>query len=115
MGGTKDLPNRFADPVQVRLIRLLKKSPDHQPLGRARGLVAQCFGQRAVECLGDLKEDQNRRIAHAVFEVGEMTLRDLGRDGKRLAGHAPASPKGAHAFAKSREKRVLRCIMQYSA
>jgi hypothetical protein len=44
-----------------------------------------------------------------------MTLRDLGGSRERLAGHAPASPKGAYAFAKARKKGVLGRIMQYSA
>ena len=87
--------------------RLLEQFADQQPFGRAGGHVAEQFGQRALQRVGHLQQHQDRGVADAVLEVGEMALGDAGALGQRLARHAAAGAQRAHALAQRDEERML--------
>ena len=68
----------------VGLVALLEQFADQQPFGRRRGDVAEQFGQRALQRLRHLQQDQDRGVADAVFQVGEMALGHVGGDASAL-------------------------------
>jgi hypothetical protein len=76
--------------LQRGLVAVLQQFADQQPFGRGGGDVADQFGQRALQRTGHLQQHQDRRIADAVFQVGQVALGHVGRQRQRLAGHAAA-------------------------
>ena len=93
--------------AQLGVALAAQQLAQHQPLRRAGGHVADQLGERAVERVRDLLQHQDRGVADAVFEVGEMPLGDArgGRD--RLAGQAAARPQQPDALAQGEEKGIL--------
>jgi hypothetical protein len=53
-----------------------------------------------------LEQDENGRIAGAVFQVGQVAFRHACRKRNRLARHAAAGAQRAHALAECPEKGV---------
>jgi hypothetical protein len=105
--GAQQLAHRDAHPAQRGFVALFEQLADHQPLGRARRHVAQQLGQAALQRLRHLQQDQDRGVADAVFQVGEMALGDLGLQRQRLARHAAARAQRAHALAQRHQEGVL--------
>ena len=106
--GAQQFGQCLAGPAQVGFAAVLQQFADQQPLGRGGGDVAQQFGQRAVQRLRHLQQHQDGGIAGAVFEVGQVALRDVRRSRHRLAGHALTRTQGAHPLAQCHQKGVAR-------
>ena len=60
-----------------------------------------------MQRLRHLRQDQDGRIAHPVFEVGDVALRDVCRACERLARHAAAPAQRAHPLAQRNQQGVL--------
>ena len=60
-----------------------------------------------MERARDLQEDEDRGVADAVLEIGQVPLGNLGRLGERLARHAAARPQAPHPLAERDQERVL--------
>ena len=88
--------------------RFSKHFAHEQPFRRLGRHVAQKLGERALERLRHLQKDKDRRVADAIFEIGEMPLGDVRRQRQRLAGHAAAGAQCAHALAERDQERLLR-------
>ena len=78
---------------QLGLGAAVQDLADHQPLGRARGLVADQLGERAVERLRELAQELDRCVADAHLDVGEVALGDVGGSSRGPC----ASARGADA------------------
>ena len=74
------------------------------PLGR----VADQRGGLDAERLGELAQHQQRGIAGAALELGQVALRDARRLGQRLPRHAAAGTGEAHALADALEVGFVR-------
>jgi hypothetical protein len=87
---------------------------DHQPLGRARGLVADQLGERAVERLRELAQKLDRGVADAIStfarwrsETSALFARPLRVSPRRSRKARVRSPRAAR-------KRVLRSASERS-
>ena len=101
---------RGAGAAQVGVALAPQGLSQHQPLGRAGRDVADQLGEIAVERAGDLLQDQDRRVADAVLEVGEVPLGNARRGCDRLTGQPAARAQQANALAEGEEERILgRC------
>jgi hypothetical protein len=74
----------------VPAVAALQQLADKQPLGRRGRHVAEQFGQRALQRLGHVEQHQDRRVADAVLQIGQVPLRHVGGNGHLLARHAAA-------------------------
>ncbi len=92
---------------QLLLVTAGQDLPDHQPFGGVGGFIAQEFGERTVQRLGDLLQDQDGDVADAGFEVGEVAFGDLRRFGEHAAGHAAAGAEQFDALAEGGEEGVF--------
>jgi len=98
---------RGASAAQVGLTLSLHQLTQHQPFRRRRGHVADQLGEGAVESRRDLLQDEDRRVADAVLQVGEVALGHARRQRDALARQAAAGAQQADALAEGDEKRVL--------
>src|SRR5204863_5263227 len=57
--------------AQLGVAAAAQQLAQEQPLRRAGRHVADELGERAVEGLRDLMQDEDRSVAGAVFEIGE--------------------------------------------
>ena len=73
-----ELGGREARPAQRRLVAVREHLAQHQPFRRLGGDVAQNLGQRALQRLRHLQKNQDRGIADAIFEIGQVTLGHAG-------------------------------------
>jgi benzoate-CoA ligase len=105
--GAEQLRDRDARAAQVGVALAAQRLAQHQPLGRAGRDVADQLGEVAVERAGDLLQDQDRCVADAVFEVGQVPLGHARGLGDRLAGEATTRPQEPDALAEGEQKGVL--------
>src|SRR6186713_1423046 len=70
--GAEQLADGDAGAAQIGLALAAQRLAQHQPLGRAGRDVADQLGEVAVERAGDLLQDQDRGVADAVLEVGQV-------------------------------------------
>ncbi len=89
-----------AHAAQVLFIAAFQQFADQQPFGAGGGHVAQQLGHGALQGLCNMVQDQHRHIARAVFEVGQVALRDIGRRRQGAPRHAPARAQAAHTLAQ---------------
>jgi hypothetical protein len=95
-----------AHAAQRRLVAVREHFAQHQPFRRAGGDVAQNLSQRALQRPGDVEENEDRGVADAVFEIGQVPLGYAGRARERLAGEATTRTQSPDALAERGEKRL---------
>ena len=105
--GAEQLADGDAGAAQVGVALAAQRLAQHQPLGRAGRDVADQLGEVAVERAGDLLQDQDRGVADAVFEVGQVPLRHARGLGDRLASQAAARPQEPDALAEGEQEGIL--------
>ena len=97
---------REAHAAQRRLVAVGQHLAQHEPFRRSGGDVADELGKRALKRLSHLQEDQDRSVADAIFEIGQVPFGNAGRAGERLAGQSPTHAQSFRALAERGQKRL---------
>ena len=92
--------------AQAIFVATAQQVANEQPLRRRRGFVTEQFGERTIERASDLPEHEDRGIAHAKFEVRQMSFRNLGDCGQRLARQPLAGAQQSNPFTEGLQERV---------
>jgi hypothetical protein len=120
----EQLTDRDAHAAQGGLVAVFEQFAQQQPFRRTGGDVAEQLGERTLQRVGNLLQDQDRRVADPVFEIGQVTLGDRGRLRQVLARHAAPRAQGAGPLAQQREEGIAGLVavgarlvgrVQYSA
>ncbi len=109
--GAEHLAHGGAHPMQGRFVPVFEQLAQQQPFRRGGGHVSDQLGQTALQRLGDLQQDQNGRVSHSAFQVGEVALRNVRGDGHGLARQAAARAQGAHPLSECDQEGVARVPM----
>ena len=105
--GPQQLADRDPHAAQRRLVAILQHFAQQQPLRRLGGHVAQQLRERALKRAGDLQEDEDRGVADAIFQVGQVPFGNVGRLRERFARHAAPRAQRLHPLAERDQERVL--------
>ena len=101
------LQSREPHPPKRRLVAVGEHLAQQQPFRRLRGDIADKLGERALQRLSDLQENQDRGVADAIFKIGQVPLRNAGGAGERFAGQPPTHAQSFRALAERGQKRLL--------
>ena len=113
MAEREQLGQAQARAAQVALVAAAQQVADQQPLGRCGRGVAEQVGQRTLERRGDLLQDQDRSVAAAGFQIGQVPLGDVRRGSERLARQAAPRAQRADALAERDQQGRARLAVRF--
>lgn len=103
---TEEFDQRKSSAAQIVFSATAQQVSDQQAFRSGGGFVADQFGQRSAERIGHLTQHQDRGIAHAKFEIGEMALGNLRGARQGATGHAAARTKRPGPLPESHQKGI---------